>query len=212
MNTPDSPLARSPLLEPEPLNKAHFMLVRDAVMRRKIIRHSAAVAKFSAVVMLIIGIPALIATIFAPSWQNYLVSAGMCVIGIIEYRGSGRLRRADVKATGILGVNQLALLAIIIIYCAAQMGSLSGQDFKNFVISQDFRSQLSALPDMQKLADSIDHWAPLVINGIFGLVIVLSCFYQGGMAAYYFTRKKHIDKFNRLTPLWVKRLLIETDA
>jgi hypothetical protein len=212
MNTPDSPVAPPIPAQSEPLSKAHFEMVRDAVNRRKIVRRAVRVAKSSAVVTLIIGIPALITTIFMPSWQSYLVSAGLCVIGIIEYRLSGRLRRADTKATRCLGINQLALLALITFYCVAQMVSFSSQDLKDAIMSPDFRSQLSALPDMQKYTDQADRLAPMIAYGFYSLVIVLSCFFQGGLAGYYFTRRKHIETFNRQTPPWIRRLLIDTDA
>ena len=213
MSTPDSPLAAPTPTQSEPLTKAQHAMVRDAVIRRKIVRRSAAVARSSAVVMLAIGAAALIATIFMPSWQSYLVSAGLCAVGIIEYRGSSRLRLADAQATRTLGINQLALLALIIIYCAVQMATFSSKDFKNTAISSEVRSQLSALPDMQKNIDkTIDDWAPLAIYGFYGLVILLSGICQGGMAGYYFTRKKHIDSFNQQTPQWIKRLLAQTDA
>jgi hypothetical protein len=29
------------------------------------------------------------------------------------------------------------------------------------------------------------------------------------MALYYFTRRKHIQQFNRSTPQWIRRLFVE---
>jgi uncharacterized membrane protein HdeD (DUF308 family) len=212
MNTPASPPAPPAPSEPEPLSNAQHALVRDAVNRRRIVKHAGTVARSSAVVMLIIGVTALMTTIFSPSWQSYLVSVGLCIVGIVEYKGSSRLRRADIKAPRILGMNQLALLAIIVLYCAVQMVSFSNKDVKDAIMSPDFRSQLSALPDMKKFADTADRIAPLIVYGFYSLVIILTGCFQGGMAGYYFGRKKYIETYNRQTPQWIKRLLAEMDA
>jgi hypothetical protein len=213
MNTPASPPAPPAPSEPEPLSNAQHALVRDAVNRRRIVKRAGTVARSSAVVMLIIGVTALMTTTFWPSWQSYLISVGLCIVGIVEYKGSSQLRRADIKAPRILGMNQLALLAIIVLYCAVQMVSFSNKDVKNSFISSEFRNQLSALPDTEKSIDKmIEYWAPLIVYGFYSLVIVLTGCFQGGMAGYYFGRKKYIEAYNRQTPQWIKRLLAEIDA
>ncbi len=54
--------------------------------------------------------------------------------------------------------------------------------------------------------------APLVIYGFYGLVIVLSAAFQGGLAAYYFTRRRPLEAFNLQTPDWVRQVLAEANS
>ena len=70
-----------------------------------------------------------------------------------------------------------------------------------------------ALEQMPEMADAIDkqieHWAPIVVYGLYSLVILASVVGQGGLALYYFTRRRHIEAFNRQTPAWIRRLFTE---
>jgi hypothetical protein len=43
-------------------------------------------------------------------------------------------------------------------------------------------------------------------------VILLSAGFQGGLAVYYFTRKKHLEALQRSTPAWVQRLFAELEG
>ena len=52
---------------------------------------------------------------------------------------------------------------------------------------------------------------PMLVNGFYLLVIVLSLAYCGGLALYYYTRRRHVEAFVRETPDWVRRQLLELD-
>jgi hypothetical protein len=58
----------------------------------------------------------------------------------------------------------------------------------------------------------VERWAPILVYGFYSLVIFFSAVFQGGMAAYYFTRRRHIESFNRKTPPWIRRLFVEIGA
>jgi hypothetical protein len=70
----------------------------------------------------------------------------------------------------------------------------------------------SAMPGMGRFVGRLDQLAPLLVYGFYGLVILLSAGCQGGMALYYFSRRKHIETFNAQTPEWVRRIFVETGA
>ena len=141
------------------------------------------------------------------------MAAGLCVIGVVEYKGYQRMRRADPNAARMLGTNQLALLGLIVLYCLAQMAAFSPEQARAAAISPEVRAQLANLPSMAKAIDSdIDRLAPLATYGFYGLVIVLSIAFQGGLARYYFTRRRHLEAFNAQTPPWIRRLFAETEG
>ena len=123
------------------------------------------------------------------------------------------MRLADPAAARALAGNQLALFGLIALYCVVQMVGFSPAQAKAAAISPEVRSQLNGMPSMAKAIDSqIDRWAPLLTYGFYGLVIVVSLIFQGGMALYYFTRTRHLAAFNSRTPPWVRRVVIEIET
>ena len=196
-----------------PLEETDFLLIRQAAFRRKAVKNAARTASASAATTLVIVFAAVPLLIFWPSWSGVMVVAGLSVIGAVEFRFSRRMRRADPAAARVLGFNQLALLGLIALYCVIQMALFSPEQAKDAAFSPEVRSQLASVPGMeQDIYGLIERWAPLMIYGFYGLIIVLSVFFQGGMALYYFTRKHHLEAFNKQTPPWIRRLFIETGA
>jgi uncharacterized membrane protein YukC len=66
------------------------------------------------------------------------------------------------------------------------------------------------MPDMARQIDAlIETWAPYAVYGFYSLLIVVSVLAQGAMAFYYFTRRKHVESFNRNTPEWIRRMFVE---
>ena len=93
------------------------------------------------------------------------------------------------------------------------MFSFSRGGLQAALLSPDTRSQLAGMPDVAQALDSqmapYARLAPLMIYGFYGLVIVASILSQGGLALYYFTRRRRLEAFTRETPEWVRRLFIE---
>ena len=202
-----------PPIAPAPLEETDFALIREAAVRRRAIKKAARTAKGSAVVTLVIAISAAMFVLLSPSWLAAAVAGGLCVIGVMEYRGYRLMRQADPAAPKALGNNQLAFGALIVLYCTFQMFGFSPEKAKADALSPEVRSQLSALPGMAKSIDAtIEQWAPLVVYGFYGLVIFVSLLSQGGLAIYYFTRKRPLDTYLTQTPPWVRQVFIEAEA
>jgi len=193
-----------------PLDESQFALVQEAARTYKPIKRAAWTALSSSIVTLLIGAGAVPFTLIWPSFSGALITAGLGVIGVVEFVGYRKLRQADPTAARFLATNQLAFLGLIVFYCLLQMLSFSPEAAKAAALSPEVRAQLGAAPDMARAIDSdIERWAPLVTYGFYSLVIVLSLFFQGGMACYYFTRRKCLETFQHQTPPWVRRLLVE---
>ncbi|RPI60832.1 MAG: hypothetical protein EHM48_06605 [Planctomycetaceae bacterium] len=205
------PVKLSPPPTVPPLGESEFAAIRHATDRYQPLRRAARVAKSSSIITLFIGITAIPLVLFWPSWDSALVTLGLCIIGVVEYKGSGRIRRAETNAGAFLAKNQLALLGVITLYCVVQMLTFSTGAIKDAAISPEFRSELGGMTSVDKTIDSqIDRYAPMFYYGFYGLVIFVSILSQGGMALYYFTRRRHIEAFNAQTPQWVRQLLTET--
>lgn len=206
VNPPPVPAARSvgpppslPTPEPPcPLSGADFVLIRQAAVRRKALVSAGRTARASSIITLAIGILGLPLVAMSFSWIAAIVVLGICAVGAVELYGSGRIRRADPAAGRLLAVNQLALLGLILAYCLVQMCTSP--------LSAELRSQLAGI-DLK----GIEHLELLLTQAIYGLVAGLSVVFQGGMAFYYFTRRKHVEAFLAQTPDWVRRLLLEID-
>jgi len=213
-------VAGAVLVEPEthkpdeaadpPLTARHYAEVRQAVRARRRVKGAARTALFSGAVTLAIGLLAAPFALVWPSASGVIIVVGVCAVGAVELVGCGRVRRADPSAARWLGLNQLALLGVVTLYCLMQMAAFSPQEAQAAAMSPEVRSQLSAVPEMARSIDNLVlRWAPIVTYGFYSLVIGLSVCSQGGMALYYFTRRKHVERFNRATPAWIRRLFVE---
>ncbi len=193
-----------------PLDDAQYALIRKAASDRKTVRTAARTALASAVVTLSLGVLTVPFALIWPSWQSLLTAAVLCTVGIVELIGQRKMRQAKPSAARLLGANQLAFLAAIVIYCAVNMLTFSTDQAKTAALSPEARSQLTAMPSMQKAIDrQIDFWAPMLTYGFYSLIVIVSLCSQGGLALYYWRRRRHIESFNRVTPGWIRRLFIE---
>ena len=190
-----------------PLGQADLLLVRQAGERHKAIRSAARKASLSATITLVIGACSVPLVALSPSWDGAMVAAGICVVGLVERSGARRLRRGDPAAARLLGCNQLAFIALIVLYCAVQMAAFARGGGTVSLLSAESRSQLSGMPDVAAQLDNMI--PPSAVYAFFGLVILLSVLCQGGLALYYFTRHKRLLAFRNDTPDWVRHLLLD---
>ena len=173
-----------------PLSEADDAVLRAASMGRRAVRRAAWVARSSAVTELGIAVLAVAFTICMFSWTNLLIAAALSVIGLVELAGYHRTRRGEPSAAVMLALNQLALLAVIVVYCSLQIAHPPKPE---------------DLAELQQLG--LD---PASVTRLFyGLVIALSVLFQGGMALYYFTRRRALERYRRDTPEWAQRLIRE---
>ena len=196
-----------------PLTETHYAEVRQAVRARRRVKGAARTALFSGAVTLAIGVLAAPFVLVWPSASGVMIVVGVCAVGAVELVGYRRVRRAEPSAARLLGLNQLALLGVVALYCMMQMAAFSPEEAQAAAMSPEVRAQLNAVPEMARSIDNLVlRWAPIVTYGFYSLVIGLSVCSQGAMALYYFTRRKHIERFNRATPQWIRRLFVEMGA
>ena len=190
------------------MNEAHYRLWREVVAARRPAQRAARVARSSAVTILLIGAGGIVVAVAYPSLWGSLVVAGVCIVGAVEYVGARRLRRGEPSAAILLGVNQLAFLGLITVYCVVRLASFSPVAAQAALGMSSLQTSLNRLPDVQAdIQRQLDAWVPVIAYGFYSLIIALSLAYQGGLALYYFTRRKYLLALRRDTPPWIERLL-----
>jgi hypothetical protein len=126
-----------------------------------------------------------------------LVTAGLAVVAYNEFRGRRGLLALDPHAATMLGWNQVALLTLVVLYCAWMLWSgLTGPGPM---------AELQANPEIQDALGSlgnVDELYRLLVLAVYLTIMVVTVIVQGGNAFYYFTRRKYVDAFLRDTPQW----------
>lgn len=180
-----------------PLTEADFLAVRLAEKRHRVIKRAARFAAFSAVSTLVLAAFGAVFTLIDFTAWSLIITVGLAVIGAVEFRAHQKLLRAEPAACRTLALNQIAFAALITVYCLWQM---------------IFFSASSMPAELKQLLDpEIMRSLPKFVCAFYALVIFLSVAYCGGLALYYYSRRRHVEAFHRETPDWIRRQLLELD-
>jgi hypothetical protein len=186
---PDHPGPKAP---PPGLTAEQIREIRQAQERGKKIRRAVTVARTDAGITGAFGVMAILS--FWLGVENVVVGAALCVLALNSLRGARRLQKFDLAAPGILGMNQVYLAGVIILYALyALHAGLSG----NSPYTQQLR-ELGA-GDLAGLERTI-YWL------VYGGLIVGTIVAQGLTALYYFSRARHLEAYLKDTPQWVREL------
>ena len=181
-----------------PLNPAQQQEVALAQQRAATIRKAAKVAGFNGWMFGIFAALSALFAVFDFSIPGILVTAGLAWIAYREFQGRKGLLQFDPSAATRLGWNQIGLVILITVYCGWMLWEgLTG----NSPIAAEFKAN----PDLASVLSprEFDRIYRLLVILVYGSVIVVSVIFQGWNAAYYFTRRKHIETYVRETPAWV---------
>jgi hypothetical protein len=211
---PAAATAAAPPLPDASLTEGQFMAIRQGAAAYRTVKGVAHVAGMSGSSTLTIGVLAVAVLVLMPpvTAVNAVIALGVCAIGVVELLGRKGIQRAEPSAARLLGFNQLAFLALITAYCVYQIATFSPKEFQEHMVSPDAQTALTQLPNMQALVKDLERAAPMLNAAFYGVVILLSVLMQGGLARYYFTRRKRIEAYRSATPAWVQRVLDETRA
>jgi hypothetical protein len=186
-----------------------FLVLRQAVIRRRPIRRAARVARWSAWTILVIGMAGWPVLLLAPSISSLVAVCGICAIGALEYVGAGKLQRGQRDAPAFLARNQLIFVCLIAAYCVYQMITFRPDELQSAAGLSKKDVELLGLGGAGDLTRTL---MPVAVYGFYSLVMLVSTVCQGCLALYYITRRKHIENFERDAPLWVKRVLAEVES
>lgn len=161
---------------------------------------AAGVASFSGGMMLFSGILTLllaVLTLVTGAGDEGIIPLviGMIItaLGWMERSSGVALAALEPKAPKRLALNQLTLFGLVALGCVMQM--------KDGVASAMSAEETAQLPP--EVLAQLEALGPLVSMGVFGVMIALSLVFQGGLALYYLTRKRHIAILQQELPPWV---------
>jgi hypothetical protein len=162
------------------------------------ISRAALVAGISGWTLAVFSLLTLLGGLF--SLPSLLLGVGLAAVAYRELRGSKGLRAMDPAAPGRLGVNQLVLGAMILAYAAWGMAQA-------LTAASPYESYLQAGGPVAESLAPIDRLHRMVTFAFYAAVICVSVVAQGSLAAYYFTRRRHVLDFLRETPAWIVDML-----
>ena len=128
-------------------------------------------------------------------------------LGFIERSSGNDISACKVSAPTRLAWNQLMLFAVITLYCGVQMKSFQGEQAAS-ALTPEVKQQLADSPQLTGMMEQLDSIGPMVVYGFFGFLVVMSLLFQGGMAMYYLSRRKRIQRFHQELPPWVSRIVL----
>jgi hypothetical protein len=135
-------------------------------------------------VTFIAGLFALVAAL-AGDGLGALVGLLVAGAGAIELHGAKLLEHGEARGMNWLVGSQLLMLTSVIGYCAMRL------------LHPNLAQLLSAVTDEMKTSLETAGWTPdkfveFVYNTTYYAVAVVTFFYQGGMALYYFRRREPV--------------------
>jgi len=182
-----------------PLNAEQAAQLQLAASAYRPLKRAAGVASFSAITALVLGSSTALYAVLAPDIGAVVAALILIASGTIELVGRRRLLRAELGATRMLMLNQLALFACVAIYCIVQLSTFSTQSIVTEITSmldQDIESQ-----------GRLVHYIRLVHYALYGSVLLASLASQGGLALYYARRRKQVESFRAGAPVWAQQVV-----
>jgi hypothetical protein len=194
-----SPLAGMPTAD-NPLSVAHRRELTAARDRAKTIRKAARIAAFNGWTTAAAAALSAMFLVFDRSALAIAITLGLTTVAYNEFKGRKRLLNFEPSGATLLGWNQLALLAMVVVYCLWSLKGSLGD-------SGAMATELKGYAELDSVLGSSGGFAELyktMAYAVYGGAIVLSVVFQGGNAFYYFTRRRHVEDFVAETPQWVR--------
>jgi hypothetical protein len=130
------------------------------------------------------------------SVSSLLIGAGLGIIATVELYGAARLRKLDPRITHVLGYNQVALGCLLAAYALWRI-------YQETTGAGAFADYAASTPDVAELLKPYEDVIRELSMWVYGGLIAVAVFAQGGLALYYFTRKKYVEAYLSQTPEWV---------
>ena len=178
-----------PGLSPEQLQQ-----IADARMRAKKIRKGVSVALFDGWTIAIFAGLTLLSGLF--SLVGLLLGLGMAIAAYVELTNAKRLKQLDPNAARTLAWNQVFLGSILFLYAVHSLWSI----FSGHGVMQ---SELAKYPELSQFAGDMEQLTKAIGLLIYGTLIAVAIFGQGGTALFYLSRHKHVETYLRETPRWI---------
>ena len=188
---------------PPQLTEAHLQQLAAARVAAKRLRRAAGVANFDGWTLAFFAGLTLIFAIVGFDVQGIVGGVALTTIAFIELRGAARLRVLDPAAPRILALNQLALSALIILYAIWRLYQLSKGKVD---LGPGFDDPVFNDPTVGSMKGDASDMAKQLMLLLYGGLIAIAVFAQGGLALYYFTRAQTLRSYLEQTPPWILQM------
>jgi hypothetical protein len=125
------------------------------------------------------------------SFAGVLVGAAVTSAGLIEIRGYRKLSSGESDARTWMTGSQVWLMFWVLLYCGWRLHSLDTSD--PFAILGDSNSILELTSTMGLSKATVAELFIKAYRWTYGLVAVLTCIFQGGLAVYYWINIGKLD-------------------
>jgi hypothetical protein len=207
---PDRP-ASQPALDDDgfPLSpmddQDNLWFVQAARMHRPLAR-AAGLARSSGSMMIVSAVLSVIVgglALASGDMQSGSITLGasllLFILGLVERSAGSDLAALNPHAPRRLALNQLVLFLVVVGCCFV------GIQDADMAMAAAGSADTNGLPPgmANQVGEQVEVLAPMLIYGIYGLMIAISLVIQGGMALYYLSRKKAVLVFHNELPPWV---------
>jgi hypothetical protein len=183
-----------PVSAPPQLDSAQLQELSLAQMRGKRIRRAASIAIMDGWVTAIFAAFSLMSGLF--SIVGLLVGIGMSVVAYIEFSGARKLRSLDERAAKMLGWNQIGFAILLTAYACWGLYSTHTNPGR-------YKELIGSDPQLEQMLGPIEEIVKLMAMLVYGSLIAVAVFVQGGTAWFYFSRAKHVRAYVAETPEWI---------
>ena len=187
--------------ETGPLSNSHLDQITLARQRARKVRKACTVAMVNACILIAFSGLTLLMSMLAMMFGQFdllglIMGSALAALAWNELRGRGLLARIQLRGCGVLGWNQLGLMAIVLAYSIWMIGhAIWGPSPYDEAIAKE---AMLAGP-----LGSINALHKIISIAIYGGLIVGTLIFQGLNSLYYFTRRKHVEAYISQTPDWV---------
>jgi hypothetical protein len=194
---PTSPAPAAPTLSRAPvppLTDEHLRQLAASHAQTLKIRRAIGIARFDGWTVGIFGALTLLFGITTVS--GVVLGGALGVIAYVEMRASLRLRKLQPASTRVLGFNQLGLACVLITYAAWRI-------YHEMNGTGEYAAIAASDADLGRVLQPVEDLTRFFILAMYGGLIAVAVFAQGGLALYYFTREKYVRAYLAHTPDWV---------
>ena len=184
-----------------PLSAQQLQALEQAGLRARKVRNAGRMAMFNGCAFGAFAGLSLLFAALSPLFGEFdvvatVMAGGLGIVAWNEFRGRRLLCRFDLGGPRLLGWNQLALMALLMAYCAWSIhAGLTAPD--------PYAREIAAHPQIAPTLGTIGRLKAILTVAIYGGLVAFSLVFQGLTALYYFTRGKLVRAYLSETPAWI---------
>jgi hypothetical protein len=174
------------------LNAQNQQELQSAKMAYRKIRRAIGMAQFDGWTIGIIAGFSFLFGVVCGDWVSTVIGMALVINAWIELQSAQRLRQLDPQAIRRMGLNQLAVAGVIVLYVGWTIALiLFGKD------------ELASVSSASAQAGIDPGQIRMLEVGVYLIVLAIGLASTLGMSRYYFTREKYLKAYLEQTPAWI---------